>query len=165
MKNRKLKYRVALDVRSNRPIHKRVLLHPITIFILLCVGILFVAWTLKACGDSYTVTAAVPLTPLNQKYSNTNTPNVSKSPETPSMCPVSYKVKLDDSLTYGGTNRCSSNANPINLGGQCSNNRWLLLAWPFYIVLILMTFSFWLGEKQEITYLTSRNRPIRNRKK
>jgi hypothetical protein len=39
-----------------------------------------------------------------------------------------------------------------------SNIKWLLLAWPFYLVVILMTVSFWLGEKRELAVVTVRHR-------
>ncbi|HSX05742.1 MAG TPA: hypothetical protein VLF69_04705 [Candidatus Saccharimonadales bacterium] len=37
---------------------------------------------------------------------------------------------------------------------DASTARWLLLAWPSYLVVILMTVSFWLGEKRELALVT-----------
>lgn len=40
--------------------------------------------------------------------------------------------------------------------GPHINNNWLLLAWPAYLVLLLMLASFWLGEREEIINLKKR---------
>jgi hypothetical protein len=47
--------------------------------------------------------------------------------------------------------------------GPHINKHWLLLAWPAYLVLILMALSFWLGEREEIIELRRSNR-MRNRR-
>ncbi|HSX33093.1 MAG TPA: Ig-like domain-containing protein [Candidatus Saccharimonadales bacterium] len=51
-------------VRAARPLHKRVLLHPFTVMVLLCAGVLIIgsAWT--GFAVSYTVTATVPAPPV-----------------------------------------------------------------------------------------------------
>jgi len=36
------------------------------------------------------------------------------------------------------------------------NDKWLLLAWPAYLVLLLMVTSFWLGEREELIVLRRR---------
>ncbi len=54
--------------------------------------------------------------------------------------------------------------NPSKLGAIVANtlptspvkNNWLLLAWPAYLVLLLMITSFWLGERQEVINLKRR---------
>jgi hypothetical protein len=43
-----------------RPIHKRILLHPINVFFLLCVGVFIGGLTFHSFAASYTVTATVP---------------------------------------------------------------------------------------------------------
>ena len=53
-------------LRKRRPIHKRVLLHPASVFMLLCVGVLLAGWTFLAGADNLTVTASV-LAPLPSK--------------------------------------------------------------------------------------------------
>ena len=46
-------------VRKNRPVHHRFFLHPITAFLLLCVGVSIVNLTLRAQAGQYTITAKV----------------------------------------------------------------------------------------------------------
>lgn len=43
-----------------------------------------------------------------------------------------------------------------NLPSPHINNNWLLLAWPSYLVLLLMLASFWLGEREEVINLKKR---------
>ena len=50
-------------LRKRRPIHKRILLHPASVFIMLCVGVFLAGWTLIAGADNLTVTASI-LAPL-----------------------------------------------------------------------------------------------------
>lgn len=52
-------------IRQARPIHKKVILHPVSIMVLLCVGVFLSLWTYKAIADSYSVTASVMAAPLN----------------------------------------------------------------------------------------------------
>jgi len=64
-KAKKTKHQKAkLVIRRSRPIHKRVLLHPITVFLLLCVGVFIVMWTYRAAADTVNVTAKVPAAAL-----------------------------------------------------------------------------------------------------
>lgn len=62
------KRRVAASKRSARKIawHKRLVLHPLSIFLLLCTGVLIVGLTVRALADSYTVTGVVPAAPITQ---------------------------------------------------------------------------------------------------
>jgi hypothetical protein len=43
---------------------------------------------------------------------------------------------------------------PPNLG----NSGWLWIAWPAYLVVLIMTFSFWLGEREELLLLKKKGR-------
>lgn len=52
--------------RVGRPVHKRLLLHPITAFALLCVGVLVIGTTFRGYAVDYDVTATVPAPPLTQ---------------------------------------------------------------------------------------------------
>lgn len=49
--------------KQNRPIHRKIALHPLSIFFMLCVGVLLVVSTINAAADSITVTAVVPPPP------------------------------------------------------------------------------------------------------
>ncbi len=40
--------------------------------------------------------------------------------------------------------------------GESWWHNWLILAWPLWLILILMAFSFWLGERQEYSKLKNR---------
>jgi len=51
---------VKRKIRRARPFHKRILLHPVSVLILLCAGVFIVGWTIRSVADSYTVTATVP---------------------------------------------------------------------------------------------------------
>jgi hypothetical protein len=51
-------------VKQNRRLHHRIFLHPITVFILLCLGVLIVTMTFRAAAASYTVRGKVPAPPL-----------------------------------------------------------------------------------------------------
>jgi hypothetical protein len=53
-------------IRRDRPVHRRVLLHPITVFTLLCVGVFIVSWTFRAAADSIKVTAKVAAPALTE---------------------------------------------------------------------------------------------------
>ena len=46
-------------IRRARPVHKRVLLHPASILVLLCAGVLIAGWTIRSFADSLTVSAVV----------------------------------------------------------------------------------------------------------
>ncbi|HKU19043.1 MAG TPA: hypothetical protein VJP80_07310 [Candidatus Saccharimonadales bacterium] len=51
-------------VKRARPLHKRVLLHPFTVMVLLCTGVLMVGMTIQGFAASYLVTATVPAPPV-----------------------------------------------------------------------------------------------------
>jgi len=42
--------------------------------------------------------------------------------------------------------------------------QWLWIAWPTYAVVVLMIFSFWLGERQKVLALISNKQPKRRRR-
>lgn len=56
---------VKRSIRQARPIHKKVMLHPVSIMVLLCVGVFLSLWTYKALAESYTVTASILAPPLS----------------------------------------------------------------------------------------------------
>jgi hypothetical protein len=62
-KNSKLRrHAVKKAIRGQRPIHKRALLHPITVFGLLCAGVFIAGLTYKAVAETINVNAKVVLT-------------------------------------------------------------------------------------------------------
>ena len=46
-------------IRQARPVHKRILLHPLSILVILCVGVFIAGWTFRTIADTYTVSATV----------------------------------------------------------------------------------------------------------
>lgn len=46
-------------IRQARPVHKRILLHPLSILVILCAGVFIAGWTFRTIADTYTVTASV----------------------------------------------------------------------------------------------------------
>ncbi len=53
-------------LKQARPLHKKILLHPVTVFFLLCSVVLIAGLTYQVLADSYTVTGKVPAPPLTQ---------------------------------------------------------------------------------------------------
>lgn len=58
-------------IKAARPIHKRILLHPVTVFFLMCSVVLVAGLTYQTLADSYTITGKVPAPPLTQGSSIT----------------------------------------------------------------------------------------------
>ena len=58
-KSRTAKKQIKQRIRNRRPIHKRFLLHPAILFLLLCVGVTLLIVSVQALADSLTVTAKV----------------------------------------------------------------------------------------------------------
>lgn len=100
------------SLRKRRPIHKRIMLHPASVFMLLCVGVFLVGWTLKTFAENLTVTASVlaPLPsqaaiitkPVQQIHYTTSSITVSGT------CPVNNYIKLYRNGIFSGTTICSS---------------------------------------------------------
>ena len=53
-------------IRKSLPFHKRLLLHPLSVMVILCVGVFLISWTFRVIADSISVTATVPAPPLTQ---------------------------------------------------------------------------------------------------
>ncbi|MEJ0072547.1 MAG: hypothetical protein WDN27_00400 [Candidatus Saccharibacteria bacterium] len=56
---------------------------------------------------------------------------------------------LNTASSNGGTGTAGTATNPGGAKRLANTTKWLLLAWPFYLVIGLMALSFWLGEKRE----------------
>ena len=59
------------------------------------------------------------------------------------------------SLASGTGSKSGLSSIPIIGGSSAAATHVLLVAWPFYIIVALMTVSFWLGEKREINLLVA----------
>ncbi len=105
-------------LRKRRAPHVRLTLHPASIMVQLCVGVLLVASTVAVFGESYTVTAKVPadpltsaaviVTPLDGSHFSTQAQSITGS------CPDNSYVKLYQNNVYVGVSWCSSNAFQIS---------------------------------------------------
>lgn len=94
-----------------RPLHKQVLLHPFSIMVLLCVGVLIAGSTLRVFAIDYNVTATVPADlPSGPAVitSHTHEQHVSESPVTVSgTCPPSTYVALYRNGAFSGVSMCN----------------------------------------------------------
>lgn len=97
-------------IRQNRPIHKRILLHPLTILVLLCITVFVGSLTYKSLADSYDVTAEVVAPILTQGAvitSPTDGQTLNTSPITVSgTCPNYAYVTLNDNNLFSGSAVC-----------------------------------------------------------
>lgn len=110
-----------------RPIHKRVMLHPATIFMLLCAGVFLIGWTYRSFADNITVTASifapVPGSPATITYPADQT-HFTYTPITiTGTCPTSSYVKLYRNGVFSGSANCISTTNyqiqtDLNLGSN-----------------------------------------------
>ncbi|HSW66924.1 MAG TPA: PKD domain-containing protein [Bacillota bacterium] len=97
---------------TSRPLHKRVLLHPFSVMVLLCVGVLLAGSTYKALAGSYDLTATVPA-PLPTGpaviTSISDQQHVSSTPITLNgTCPPQSYVKLYRNAAFSGVAQCSA---------------------------------------------------------
>jgi hypothetical protein len=101
-------------IRRKRPLHKHIALHPINILVLLCVGVLLVAFTISALADSYTVGAVVPAPPLTSPavitYPLHNAQFSVQALTVGGTCPQNSYTNLSNNGVYVGTGMCSSNS-------------------------------------------------------
>lgn len=93
-----------------RPLHKRVLLHPISAFLLLCVGVLVAGSTFRSQAVSYDVTATVAAPSLTSPAVISNPANQQHVTEevvpVSGTCPNSSYVKLYRNGEFAGTAIC-----------------------------------------------------------
>jgi hypothetical protein len=99
--------------RRKRPLHKRVLLHPLSVMILLCAGVLVIGSTFQSRAASYDVTATVPAPipgdpaviqqPADQAHFTSGPITVGGT-----CSPQSY-VKLYRNGVFSGVSACDAN--------------------------------------------------------
>lgn len=117
MKNTKQSKKTRINRKSpklrTRPFHRQISLHPITILLLLCIGVLMIASTYKALGASSTTLSmnitAVPLTepatitkPLDQD--RFQSPDIAVE----GTCPDNSYVKIYKNQVFSGVALCIS---------------------------------------------------------
>jgi len=100
-------------VKGKRPLHKRFLLHPITVFGLLCCGVFLVSMTLRSIAESYSVTATIAAPSLTDPAvitSPVGNTTITATPVTVTgTCPDSSYVALNINGIFSGENICTTN--------------------------------------------------------
>ena len=106
-----VKHRHKDRIKANRSLHKRLMLHPSTIFILLCSGMLLFTLTWKTSADDYTVNAVIPADVLSSPAiitSPTNGQHFGAKPIAVSgTCPYKSYIKLYRNDIFSGTTICN----------------------------------------------------------
>jgi hypothetical protein len=116
--NTKAKKARALTSRK-RPLHRRLVLHPISMFLLLCVGVLVIGASLRGAAATYNVTATVPapvitqpaviVQPIDGQHTSSPTLAVSGS------CPGNSYVKVYRGGTFAGVSVCAAGSFSIQV--------------------------------------------------
>jgi hypothetical protein len=116
-------------IRNKRPAHKKVLLNPATVFVLLCVGVLLIMWTWKTQADSYSVQAVVPAVLLTEPAVITSPSDGTKFTKKPitvnGSCPDNSYVKLYRNNVFSGVAFCSSKKFSIQTDLSVGSNKLL----------------------------------------
>jgi len=96
-----------------RPLHKRMLLHPFTVMVLLCAGVLIAGSTFHSSAASYDVTASVPAVPPATAAVITDPVSQQHVSDHPIVvhgtCPPASYVKLYRDGSFSGTGLCTAN--------------------------------------------------------
>ena len=105
------KKQIKKRIRQAQPIHKRFILHPLTILCLLSIGVFLGSWTYRVIADNVTVSAILPAPPLTEGATITsplnNTTFSVSSIEVQGLCPDDSYVKLYDNGLFSGVDVCS----------------------------------------------------------
>lgn len=99
-------------VRRKLPTHRRVLAHPATLFLLLCVGVSITNWTLSSNADTIAVSAKVPAAPLSSGAVISQPQQGAVLQSSPinviGTCPANSYVKLLLNSTFRGSAWCAA---------------------------------------------------------
>lgn len=100
------------EIRQRRPVHKRVLMHPTSLFALLCVGVFLCGLTSKVIAD--TISSVIEAPPLHSAATIT-APTHGAVTQTQSVavsgtCPVDSYVNLSLNGSFSGVSWCNSNS-------------------------------------------------------
>src|SRR4051794_36918893 len=99
-----------------RRAHKKFLLHPATIFGLICCGVFIVGWTFRALADSYDVSAKVALTRGAHIVQPAANGTFTASPISVSGdCPDYSYVKIYRNGSFAGVAYCGSGSYQLNV--------------------------------------------------
>jgi hypothetical protein len=98
-------------VHRKRPLHKKVLLHPFSVMVLLCVGVFIIGAAFQGRAATYDVTATVPAQPLTAPAviaEPADQLHVTTTPITVSgTCPANSYVKLYRNDAFSGVALCA----------------------------------------------------------
>jgi hypothetical protein len=104
---------------ARRPAHKKFLLHPATVFFLLCLGVLLIGWTWRASAVSYSISARIPAAPLTEPATITNPADgasfSSKPIDVSGTCPNDSYVKILRNGEFAGVAICDNATNTYGL--------------------------------------------------
>lgn len=96
------------------PLHKRIALHPVTVLVLLCVGVFIVGSTFKAGADNLTVTAAVhaavPTEPAVITSVSDQQHVTDQEIDVAGTCPADTYVKIYRNDEFAGVSQCDNGA-------------------------------------------------------
>lgn len=110
----------------NRPLHKQVLLHPFSVMVLLCVGVLIAGSTLRSFAADYNVTATVPAALPSAPAVITSHSNGQHVNETPIVvsgtCPPATYVMLYRNGVFSGVAQCNSGSFQITTDMSAGSN-------------------------------------------
>jgi hypothetical protein len=105
-------HKLKKQIKQRRQLHQRFLLHPITAFGLLCLGVFIVGMTIKVTASSYQVAARVPAAPLTEGAvisSPADGATVTAVPITViGTCPADSYVKLIRNGVFSGVAWCDN---------------------------------------------------------
>lgn len=113
-RHRAARARIKQKVRLKSPLHRRLVLHPTTLFGLLVLGVLLAGLTYRSFAADYTVNAKVPAPPLATGATITSPTYGQQFTAKPitvtGSCPDDSYVKLFRNGMFSGTAVCVSNA-------------------------------------------------------
>jgi hypothetical protein len=111
--NKARKTAIKKSIRRKRPIHKRLLVHPISLFVLLCLGVLIAGTTYQVIADSYDVTASVPAHTLTEGAVITSPSNGYATATSTILvvgtCPDDSYVEISRNGAFSGSAWCDIN--------------------------------------------------------
>ena len=98
-------------VRQSRPLHRHIALNPLSVFGLLCVGVLLATFTMSAAAGTITVTATYPAPPLTQPAVITSPVDGTQTSEENQVvegtCPDSSYVDVLDNGNFQAEETCT----------------------------------------------------------
>lgn len=99
--------------RAGYPLHKRAMLHPLGIFVMLCAGVFMTGWTYQAVAST-TISSKIQA-PSLQAAATIQSPSSSKSFSSPTVtvdgtCPNNSYVTLGINAAFHGAALCTNNS-------------------------------------------------------